>query len=78
MPAAFLVLEVIAHEPERQKTLEEATNELATAILRHKVMERLRAEHGVQVYPENLPNPAGYGDQYKEYVIDTGDTYDAY
>lgn len=75
MPAAYLVLQVVAHESERQKTLEEAANELAADILRRKVMDQLRAQHGVEVYPENLPNPAGYGDQYKDFIIDTGETF---
>lgn len=72
VPAAYVVLEVLAHEPERLKTFEEAGNELATAILRRKVLEQLRAQHGVEVYPDKLPDPAGFGDQYKEQMIDTG------
>lgn len=71
-PAAFVVIQVVAHEAERQQTLEEATNAVAASILRRKVMERLREAHGVEVYPDKLPNPAGFGDQYKDLTIDTG------
>jgi hypothetical protein len=72
VPAAYVVLEVLAHEPERLKTFDEAASELATAILRRKVLEQLRAQHGVEVYPDKLPDPAGFGDQYKNQMIDTG------
>ncbi len=71
-PAAQLILEVTKHEPERIKTFEEAANDLATGIAKQRVLERIRAEHGVEVYPEKLPDPAGVGDQYKPFMIDTG------
>ena len=35
-------------------------------------MDQLRAQHGVEVYPDKLPDPAGFGDQYKDSMIDTG------
>ncbi len=72
VPAAYVVFEVLTHEPERLKTFDEAANEVATMILRRKVLEQLRAQHGVEVYPDKLPDPAGFGDQYKNSMIDTG------
>ncbi len=71
-PAAQLVLEVTQHEPERIKTFEEAANELATGIAKQRVLEQVRADHGVEVYDEKLRDPAGVGDQYKRFMIDTG------
>ena len=71
-PAAQLVLEVTKHEPERIKTFEEAANDVATGIAKQRVLEQIRAEHGVEVYFEKLANPAGVGDQYKPFMIDTG------
>lgn len=73
-PAAQLVLEVTKHEPERLKTFEEAANEVATGIAKQRVLEQIRAEHGVEVYFDKLENPAGVGDQYKPFMIDTGKT----
>lgn len=74
MPSVFLVLEVLEHEPARQKTLEEARPELTLSILRRKVMQNLRDERGVVVYPDKLPRPEGYGDQFKDQMIQTTPT----
>lgn len=71
VPAVYLVLEVIGHEPARQMTPEEARPALTLSILRRKVMGLLRAERGVEVYPDKLPRPEGYGDQYKDQMIKT-------
>ncbi len=72
MPAAYVVFEVLAHEPQRLKTFEEAAQEVGTELLRKFVMDQLRAQHGVEVYEDKLPDPAGFGDQYKDSMIDTG------
>ena len=74
MPSVFLVLEVLEHEPARQKTLEEAKPELTLSILRRKVMQNLRDERGVAIYPDKLPRPEGYGDQFKDQMIQTTPT----
>ncbi len=71
-PAAHLVFEVLKHEEERPKTFEEAANELAGDLAKQRVLDQIRAEHGVEVFEEKLPNPAGVGDQYKDSMINTG------
>ncbi len=72
MPGAFLVLEVVAREDRRQKSAQEARDDMATGILSQKMMQRLREEHGVAIFPEGLPDPAGFGDQYKGIFIPVG------
>lgn len=72
MPGAHFVFQVIEHRPESEKTLEEAKPELAPPILYRKMVERLRTEHGVEIYEDKLPDPAGYGDQFKDSFIRTG------
>jgi hypothetical protein len=49
---------VVQHEPERQKTLEEATPELLQPILEAKMMENLRKQYGVKFFPDRLPDPS--------------------
>ena len=71
MPAALLVLEVIDHESARKKTFEEALQDLNMSILRREVMQLLRDERGVSVYPDELPRPEGFGDQFKDQMIRT-------
>lgn len=69
VPASVLVLQVISHEPVTPKTLEQAKPELTSAVALRKMMEELRRRHAVQVFPDKLPDPAGFGDQYKDYII---------
>lgn len=71
-PAAQVLIEILNSEPQRLKTLEEAVNEVATTLATQKVIAQLRAERGVEVYPEKMENPGGVGDQYKDIMIDTG------
>lgn len=71
MPGAHLVLRVQNHVPSAEMTLEEAKPVITRDILTRKIMERLRLENGVEVYPEKLPDPAGYGDQFKGSFIRT-------
>jgi len=54
----ILVLKVVQHTPDRQKSLEEAAEQLAQPILETKMMERLRQEYGVEVYRDKLPDPS--------------------
>ena len=56
-PAAYLVLQVLSHEPERPKTLDEAKPALVPQILFGKTMAMLREEFGVEVYEDKLPDP---------------------
>jgi len=72
VPASYVVLEVVAQEPERLKTFEEAGEEVATALLRKFALDQVRAEHGVEVYEDKLYDPSGFGDQYKDSMIKTG------
>ena len=72
IPAVYLVLEVVGHEPAREMTPAEARPALTLSILQREVMELLRKEHGVEIYSENLWRPEGYGDQYKDQMIKTG------
>lgn len=69
-PAAFLVLRVESHTPAQVQTLEAAKPSLLPFILVGKMMKRLREERGAEVFPDKLPNPAGYGDQFSEYIIE--------
>ena len=70
-PEAWAVIKVVkAHAP-RQKTLDESKQDLAMPILREQVMAQLREQYGVEVYPDELPRPEGYGDQFKNQMIKT-------
>ena len=71
-PGAQLVLKVLEHRPERPKTLEEAKPQLASEILYRKLLNRLRQQHRVEVYEDQLPDPSGVGGQYRDQMIDTG------
>lgn len=68
-PAAYVVIQVTVHVPPREKTWEEAKNDLAPQILRRKMIRQLREEHGVQVYEDQLPDPGRYDkDEQKTFV----------
>ncbi len=71
-PPSHVVLKVLEYIPERTKTWEEAKPELQNVILVRKVNQQLREEHGVEIFVENLPDPAGYGKQLEGSFIDTG------
>lgn len=62
MPDAFLVLEVLDHRPARTMTIEEAQQRLLPPILHVKMLERLREERGVEIYPGQLPDVAALGE----------------
>lgn len=59
-PAAYVVIQVTVHVPPRAKTWEESQNDLAPLILRRKMIRQLRADHGVQIYEDKLPDPGRY------------------
>jgi len=58
MPDAYILFKVIAHKPERQISLEEAQSMVVGPLLTAKMMHLLRAEHGVEIYEDRLPEPA--------------------
>jgi len=64
VPESFMVLRVTEHEDERVMSLEEATPQLIGPLLYNAQMEKLRAEHGVQIFEDKLPNPSGYGNSF--------------
>ncbi|MFP6583803.1 MAG: hypothetical protein VCD00_14785 [Candidatus Hydrogenedentota bacterium] len=68
---SWVVLEVIDSEAPRQKSLEESKQELVMPILRRRVMDELRASYGVEIFPEELWRPEGYGNQFKDSMIET-------
>jgi hypothetical protein len=61
MPDAYLVFKVLQHKPEHTLTIEEAKPALAAPLLIGKMMEILRKENGVEVYQNQLPEPAQMG-----------------
>lgn len=72
IPDAFLVCKVIQAVPERPKTLEEAKPELSVGIFYAKMIRKLREENGVEVYEDNLPDPAAYDSSAPRSVLDMG------
>lgn len=62
LPDAYFVCKVLEHTPETPKTLEEAKVDLQITILYAKVMDRLRDQHGVEIYEDALPDPSIYDD----------------
>jgi hypothetical protein len=57
MPDAWLVLKVIEIRPEAEMTIDEAKGTLAPPILVEEEMKRLREQHGVEIYEDQLPDP---------------------
>ena len=55
MPDSYMVLRVLETRPSTLMTLEEATPVLAPGVVVADQMEKLREEHGVQIFEENLP-----------------------
>jgi hypothetical protein len=55
MPDSYMVLRVLETRPSAPMTLEQATPMLAPTLVVAEQMERLRQEHGVEVFEENLP-----------------------
>lgn len=62
MPDSYMVLKVLQHEPARPLTLEEAKPLLAGPVIVGEMMKKLRADHGVEVFEENLPDPQRFMD----------------
>jgi hypothetical protein len=60
MPAAYLVLKVLRHQPERVMTIEEAREQLLPPVAFAEQMELLREDAGVEIYEENIEDPGGF------------------
>lgn len=58
-PDSYLVLKVLEHQPERVLTLQEAQPELMPELIYAEQLKALRAELGVEVYEDQLPDPSG-------------------
>ncbi len=71
-PAAYIVLRVEEHRPPSQKTIDQAKPEMVNDLLAQQVINNLRDAHNVVVYKEELWRPEGYGDQYKDSMINVG------
>jgi hypothetical protein len=65
MPPAYLVCRVEEREDERVLTLEESRRILAPPLLVAEMVRRLREEHGVEIYEENLSSPGDFEDNVK-------------
>ena len=63
MPAVYMILQVLDHQPETTMTLDEAKKTIGPNILIAKTMEQLRQENGVEIYNKSLEDPAMFGDQ---------------
>ena len=71
LPDSYIVMKILNHMPESEMTWEEARPDLTPGLRVRKTLDRLREEHGVQVFEKNLPDPSGFGDQYKDDMIET-------
>jgi len=60
MPQSYIVLRVLESFPERTLTLEEARDRVLPMVLYSQEIEKLREEHGVEIYEEKLPDPGGF------------------
>lgn len=67
MPDAYLVLKVLEIHPETAFSLEEARMLLAPSLLVAEKMKQLRAEHGVEIYENKLPDPSLFRDPTMDY-----------
>ncbi|MBI3117479.1 MAG: hypothetical protein HYZ00_02260 [Candidatus Hydrogenedentes bacterium] len=61
MPDSYIVLKVLESRPERVKTLDEAKPLIVPEVLITQEMEKMRQEHGVKIYEDNLFDPAQFG-----------------
>lgn len=71
IPPMFLVLKIVSQTDARPLSLNEARSFIATSLLKSRVMRMLRDEHGVEIFADKLPRPEGFGNQYKDQMIDT-------
>lgn len=62
VPASYLVFRVTEHREARTLTIEEATPVLARPIAYAAMMEKLREQHGVEIFEDKLPNVRGGSD----------------
>ncbi len=70
IPDAYLVSKVIEVVPERPKTLEEAREDLARSICYARMIKQLREENGVEIYEDNLADPAAYTSSEPQSIFD--------
>jgi hypothetical protein len=68
-PPHWLVLRVVNHVPESVLSFEEAAPMLTPPLLVAAMMERLYEEHGVEIYEDKLPDPAGFKDESGESIL---------
>lgn len=71
MPNSYIVIKIINHTPESEMTWQEARANLKPGLRVRKILDRLRDQHGVQIFESNLPDPSGFGDQFKDDMIET-------
>lgn len=69
-PDAYVVIRVTVYEPPKAKDWQEARADLAPLILRRKMIRQLRADHGVQVYEDKLPDPSRYDREERGVFVD--------
>lgn len=65
VPPSYLVCRVDAREEERALTLDEAKRIIGPPLVVAEMMKRLRAQHGVEIYEENLSSPGDFQDAAK-------------
>ena len=71
MPSSYIVIKILNHVPESEMTWQEARSDLRPGLRTRKMLDRLRDQHGVQVFEKRLPDPAGFGEQFKDDMIET-------
>lgn len=71
MPNSYIVIKILSHTPESEMTWQEARSDLRPGLRARKMLDRLRDERGVEVFEKHLPDPSGFGDQFKDDMIET-------
>ena len=59
--AAFLVLKVLERRDPEPMSIEEATPKLAPGLIYSEMMEKLRKDHGVEIFEDKIPDPSIHG-----------------
>lgn len=70
IPDSFLVCKITRVEDQSPMSFEQAKPVLMPGMLYAKMVEKLRTEHGVEVYEKNLPDPAAYGSSGPKSIFD--------
>lgn len=63
MPDAYIIFQVVERHDESTLSLEEAKAALLPELLLSEKMNELRAQHGVQIYTDKLPDPAQFAEE---------------